>query len=105
MLRMRESIRIRPVSAALADTALADDDRAFVGHPVGLAYLAFMEAFERFSFYGMQALLVLYMTRQLLLPGHVENIAGFPTFRAVVERAEQLSRAVRTTKGRTVLVR
>ncbi len=31
-------------------------------------------------YYGMQTLLVLYMTRQLLLPGHVENIAGFAAF-------------------------
>src|SRR5450432_444653 len=61
-------------------------DRAFVGHPVGLAYLAFMEAFERFSFYGMQALLVLYLTNQLLHAGHVEHVAGFAAFRAGLER-------------------
>lgn len=58
-------------------------DRAFLGHPKGLGYLAFTEAWERFSFYGMQALLVLYMTKQLLLPGHVENIALFEPFRAL----------------------
>lgn len=55
------------------------------GHPKGLFYLAFTEAWERFSFYGMTALLVLYMVDQLLLPGHVENIAGFAGFRAAVE--------------------
>ncbi|MFC1694781.1 peptide MFS transporter [Pseudomonadota bacterium] len=55
------------------------------GHPKGLFYLAFTEAWERFSFYGMTALLVLYMVDQLLLPGHVENIAGFTGFRAAVE--------------------
>jgi POT family proton-dependent oligopeptide transporter len=62
------------------------DDRAFLGHPRGLGYLGFTEAWERFSYYGMQTLLVLYMTRQLLLPGHVENIAGFGLFRAVLDR-------------------
>ena len=61
------------------------DDRAVLGHPKALGYLAFAEAWERFSFYGMQALLVLYMTKQLLLPGHVENVAGFPAFRAAIE--------------------
>lgn len=71
--------------AALADTPTLDPDRAFVGHPTGLAYLAFMEAFERFSFYGMQALLVLYMTSSLLTPGHVEHVAGFAGFRAGIE--------------------
>lgn len=54
-------------------------------HPKGLYYLAFTEAWERFSYYGMTALLVLYMVNQLLLPGHVENIVGFAGFRAAVE--------------------
>ena len=57
--------------------------RSFLGHPVGLGYLAFTEAWERFSFYGMQTLLVLYMTKLLLLPGHVENVALFAEFRKV----------------------
>jgi len=60
-------------------------DRRFFGHPPGLAYLAFTEAWERFSYYGMSALLVLYMVNQLLLPGHVEHVAGFATFRAMIE--------------------
>ena len=59
------------------------NDRSFLGHPKGLGYLAFTEAWERFSFYGMQALLVLYMTKVLLLPGHVENIAMFAQFRTL----------------------
>jgi POT family proton-dependent oligopeptide transporter len=33
----------------------------------------------------MTALLVLYMVNQLLLPGHVENIAGFAAFRSALE--------------------
>ena len=51
------------------------------GHPRGLWYLSFTEAWERFSFYGMQALLVLYMAKYLLLPGHVENVIGFDAVR------------------------
>jgi len=66
-------------------TAVADGDRAFLGHPKALGYLAFTEAWERFSFYGMQSLLVLYMVNQLLLPGHVENVAGFAAFRGLIE--------------------
>jgi POT family proton-dependent oligopeptide transporter len=61
--------------------------RTFFGHPKGLAYLAFTEAWERFSYYGMSALLVLYMVNQLLLPGHVEHVAGFAAFRAAIEGA------------------
>ena len=65
-------------------TAVTSDanDRAFLGHPKGLAFLSFTEAWERFSYYGMTALLVLYMTKQLLLPGHVEQVAGFDAARA-----------------------
>ncbi len=66
-------------------TIASADDRAFLGHPKALGFLAFAEAWERFSFYGMQALLVLYMTKQLLLPGHVENVVGFAPVRAAIE--------------------
>ena len=61
------------------------DDRAFFGHPRGLAYLAFTEMWERLSFYGMQSLLVLYMTQELFLPGHIENVAGMASYRSLVE--------------------
>ena len=57
----------------------------FLGHPKGLAYLASTEAWERFSYYGMVSLLVLYMVNQLLLPGHVEHVAGFAGFRGALE--------------------
>ena len=56
-----------------------------LGHPRGLWWLAGTEFWERFSYYGMQALLVLYMTHYLLLPGHVEHIWAFVPFRAGVE--------------------
>jgi proton-dependent oligopeptide transporter, POT family len=64
-----------------------DYDHSFLGHPRGLAFLAFTEAWERFSYYGMQTLLVLYMAGQLLRPGHIEHIAGFTGFRAFIEHA------------------
>lgn len=66
--------------------ATRDADHSFLGHPRGLGYLAFTEGWERFSYYGMQTLLVIYMTRYLLLPGHIEHIAGFTWFRAALER-------------------
>jgi POT family proton-dependent oligopeptide transporter len=57
------------------------DDRAFMGHPKGLAFISFTEAWERFSYYGMIALLSLYMTKQLLLPGHIEHVIGIDAAR------------------------
>jgi POT family proton-dependent oligopeptide transporter len=61
------------------------EDRSFIGHPRGLGYIAFAEAWERFSYYGMQALLVLYMVNRLLHPGHIEHIVGFGPFRHLIE--------------------
>jgi proton-dependent oligopeptide transporter, POT family len=71
-----------------ADAHIDSQDRRFLGHPVGLGYLAFTEAWERFSFYGMQALLVLYMVKELLLPGHIENVAFFESFRKLYGNLE-----------------
>ncbi|MGB1513579.1 MAG: peptide MFS transporter [Gammaproteobacteria bacterium] len=42
-----------------------DKDTAFFGHPIGLRTLFLTEMWERMSYYGMRALLVLYMTGSL----------------------------------------
>ena len=41
-------------------------DKRFFGHPMGLAVLFFAEMWERFSYYGMRALLILYLTKHWL---------------------------------------
>ena len=71
----------------LAEAIPAAEPRAggFLGHPTGLAYLAFTEMWERFSYYGMTALLVLYMTKQLLLTGHADHVAGLAALRHLFE--------------------
>ncbi|WP_405979234.1 peptide MFS transporter [Streptomyces sp. NBC_00158] len=43
-----------------ADRPPSSDDHSFLGHPRGLATLSGLEVWERFSFLGMQAILVLY---------------------------------------------
>ncbi|HTE86751.1 MAG TPA: peptide MFS transporter [Dehalococcoidia bacterium] len=60
------------------------DDRAFLGHPKGLGYLGFTEACERFSYYSMQTLLVLYMVNYLLVPGRMEKVVGLEWLQAHV---------------------
>jgi POT family proton-dependent oligopeptide transporter len=70
---------------AAATAAQAPAGKDILGHPRGLWYLSFCEAFERFSYYGMLALLVLYLTQYLLLPGHVEHVVGFTQFKAGLE--------------------
>ena len=45
---------------------ITDTKNQMFGHPKGLFYLFFAEMWERFSFYGMRALLIMYMTQELL---------------------------------------
>jgi POT family proton-dependent oligopeptide transporter len=44
-----------------SDAAPPAETRGFAGHPSGLATLFFTEMWERFSYYGMRAFLILYM--------------------------------------------
>ncbi len=73
------------MTAETIDRLGAARPRTFLGQPMGLAYLAFTEAWERFSYYGMTALLVLYMSQALFLPGRIEHIAGFGALRGALE--------------------
>src|SRR5579863_6497970 len=63
----------------------ARQPRELFGHPRGLVVLAGTEFWDRISFHGMQALLTLYMAEQLLLPGHIEHVAGFAAYRSAIE--------------------
>src|SRR2546425_13317808 len=54
----------RPIDGTGGSPASAAD-RGFFGHPRGLSTLFFTEMWERFSYYGMRALLPLYMTKTL----------------------------------------
>ncbi len=55
------------------------------GHPKGLFYLSFTEMWERFSFYGMSALLTLYMVKELLLPDNAAQVIGLAALRNLFE--------------------
>ncbi|MFB7375450.1 peptide MFS transporter [Streptomyces sp. NPDC056222] len=48
-------------SLTTASTGTPGSEKTFLGHPRGLATLFFTEMWERFSYYGMRALLVLYL--------------------------------------------
>lgn len=58
-----------------ATTFKRDDD--ILGHPRGLAFLFGTEMWERFSYYGMRALLVLYMVKHLLQPENAQHVIGY----------------------------
>jgi POT family proton-dependent oligopeptide transporter len=50
----------------MTDTTAGSPEPTFLGHPRGLVTLFFTEMWERFSFYGMRALLVIYLTQHFL---------------------------------------
>lgn len=61
------------------------------GHPRGVYYLAFTELWERFSFYGMSALLTLYMVKELLLPENAAQVGGLAALRHLFELGGPIS--------------
>ena len=65
-------------------TAGAVDAPATRVHPPGLWTLAATEVWDRASFYGMQALLILYMTQYLLLPGQSGQVIGLGSLEAAI---------------------
>jgi len=58
-----------PVDAPGASKTDPRDSHGFFGHPRGLSTLFFTEMWERFSYYGMRAILTLYMTKSLVEGG------------------------------------
>lgn len=87
----RKSARPSAVGISVSDATIVSgpgpdiaNDTAFIGHPRGLGWLSASEFWERFSYYGMQTLLVLYLTHYLLQPGHIEQVWGFDAFRRLI---------------------
>jgi POT family proton-dependent oligopeptide transporter len=58
----------------MTETAAATQDKDFLGHPRGLVICFFTEMWERFSYYGMRALLIFYLTQHFLFSD--ESAAG-----------------------------
>jgi POT family proton-dependent oligopeptide transporter len=74
-----------PAPAAAADAAPPSARREVFGHPRGLAFLFATEMWERFSYYGMRALLVLYMVKYLFEPGRAETVIGYAALKSALE--------------------
>lgn len=63
-----------------------EQQKTYFGHPAGLFVLFFTEMWERFSYYGMRALLVLYMTSYLFKdPEKAASVFGFDTLKRLLE--------------------
>src|SRR5215813_3383789 len=61
------------------------DRGEFLGHPRALSYLFATEMWERFSYYGMRALLVLYMLKHLFAPQRASEVLGLAPFQHALE--------------------
>jgi hypothetical protein len=68
----------RERAIAQTDSTSSGNDQLF-GHPKGLSFLFATEMWERFSYYGMRALLVLYMVDYLLKPATAPAVWGLAT--------------------------
>lgn len=72
--------------AAHAPTAPSPVQQTFLGHPRGLFILFLTEMWERFSYYGMRSLLVLYMVNHLFIhPDVGQRVLGFTALKGVLE--------------------
>ena len=60
-------------------------ERTLFGHPIGLTFLFTTEMWERFSYYGMRAILVLSLVNYLLLDPTAEHIIGYHTMKHFFE--------------------
>ena len=58
-----------PMDVPASEKQLPSADRSFFGHPRGLSTLFFTEMWERFSFYGLRPLLVLFMSTAIMSGG------------------------------------
>ena len=72
-----------PMTLAAPSTPTTSPD--LLGHPRALAFLFATEMWERFSYYGMRALLVLYLVKHLLQPDNISAVIGLATLRRMHE--------------------
>lgn len=74
--------------AATAAAISEDRTGGWFGHPRGLFILFFTEMWERFSYYGMRSLLVLYMVNFLFIHPEVgRRVLGFNAIKGILESA------------------
>ena len=69
----------------MSTTPSGQREATLFGHPRGLTFLFTTEMWERFSYYGMRAILILYLVNFLLLPGHVETVFGYQAMKSLFE--------------------
>jgi POT family proton-dependent oligopeptide transporter len=72
------------VTAGPSPSAAPPSRREIFGHPAGLYVLFLTEMWERFCFYGMRALLVLYVVKHIAAPDVAPHVPGYYALRDVI---------------------
>ena len=67
----------------MSDTPDQNAERTILGHPSGLYVLFFAELWERFCYYGMRALLALYVVAQFHKPQDQASVS-YGAFTALI---------------------
>jgi POT family proton-dependent oligopeptide transporter len=78
---------VNGVAGSLSAADTVRDQKTILGHPAGLFVLFFTEMWERFSYYGMRSILVLYMVNYLINSIHAgtSHVFGFMGLQHVIE--------------------
>ena len=74
-----------PIANGETELQIGGTPADLFGHPKGLTVLFATEMWERFSYFGMASLLVLYLVKYLLLPGQAEHVLGYGVVKAALE--------------------
>ena len=84
---MSHTVETLGATAPLSAAETVANRKTILGHPAGLFVLFFTEMWERFSYYGMRALLVLYMTKHLIaaVQDGTTYVFGFGALRTGLE--------------------
>ena len=75
----------RQTADAVSASPGAASERTLFGHPIGLSVLFGTEMWERFCYYGMRALLTLYMVQFLLVNDHPQMVLGYGAVKSGLE--------------------
>lgn len=68
-------IKINAIGGEMTEITIEDSqEKTILGHPRGLFVLFFAEMWERFSYYGMRGLLILYLTQHFLFSDHKSSL-------------------------------
>jgi POT family proton-dependent oligopeptide transporter len=70
----RQGLGIDPRGNAVSKTVIDRNESNWFGQPRGLTILFLTEMWEQFSYYGMRALLVYYMTKQLMIGQQMSSL-------------------------------